>query len=87
MDPNRVVDCVLEAFECQLECNFFVTLLRNLKPSASTICEIIGFKLMSQDGPSFSLYKLTALLMQYGMIKLDDIYPWVKIICFTKSYC
>jgi len=77
LDPNRVIDLVLEAFECQPNCKFFIPLLQSLRPSAETVCEIIGFKLQGQDRPPESLFVMIALLLQNNVIELEGIYSWV----------
>ncbi|ODM96311.1 THO complex subunit 2 [Orchesella cincta] len=77
LDPNRVIDLVLEAFECQPNCKFFIPLLQSLRPSPETVCEIIGFKLQGQDRPPESLFVMIALLLQNNVIELDGIYSWL----------
>lgn len=45
MDPNRVLDIILESFENNPSMNqTFINLLRNYKSEDETICQIIGFK-------------------------------------------
>jgi THO complex subunit 2 len=45
LDPNRVLDIILESFECQLEQHeFFVDLLRLFTPDSQTMNELLGFK-------------------------------------------
>ena len=45
LDPNRVLDIILESFECQLEQhNFFIELLREYTPDQQTLNELLGFK-------------------------------------------
>jgi len=84
LDPNRVLDIVLEAFECESECGFFIPLIQNLKSPPGTICEILGFKLQNLEGPSESLFLLIGLLLQYSVIQLQEIYSWVrKILQFS----
>ena len=73
-----MVDCVLEAFECQLRADFFIPILRQLSPPSETICEILGFKLTSCEGPPESLFKLIALLLVNVIITIEQIYPWVS---------
>ncbi|XP_070553830.1 THO complex subunit 2-like isoform X2 [Ptychodera flava] len=81
LDPNRVLDIILEGFECrpQLD-NFFVSLLQTYMGDANTLCQIMGFKFhFYTETPDSvtpaSLYKVTALLLQHELISLDDIYP------------
>ena len=45
LDPNRVLDIILESFECQLDQHhFFVDLLRDYTPDQKTLNELLGFK-------------------------------------------
>ena len=45
LDPNRVLDIILEAFECQLDQHgFFIDLLRVYTPDSNTLEELLGFK-------------------------------------------
>ena len=48
MDPNRVLDIILESFENSTEMyKTFIQLLKNYKSEEDTICQIIGFKFQS----------------------------------------
>lgn len=48
LDPNRVLDIILESFEnCTDMYKTFIQLLRNYKSEEDTICQIIGFKFQS----------------------------------------
>lgn len=69
----------------------FIELLRTYMPSADVICEILGYKyryFVDAETPR-SLYIITALLLQFGLIKLEEIYKWVsaslKHVCVGKS--
>lgn len=56
-------------------------------PNADVICEILGYKyryFADVETPR-SLYIITALLLQFGLIKLDEIYKWVSFIYL--SFC
>ena len=45
LDPNRVLDIILESFECQLDQHeFFVELLNLFMPDKQTMNELLGFK-------------------------------------------
>lgn len=80
LDPNRVLDITLESFETRPEQHrLFIELLRSYMPNANVICEILGYKyryFADTETPK-SLYIITALLLQCGLIRLDDIYIWV----------
>lgn len=45
LDPNRVLDVLLESFECRphLE-NFYVPLFKEYVTEHKTLCHILGFK-------------------------------------------
>ena len=48
MDPNRVLDIILESFENNLQNHKnYVKLLQDYKSENGTICNIIGFKFQS----------------------------------------
>ena len=45
LDPNRVLDVILESFECQLnQHEFFIALLRGYTADSQTLNELLGFK-------------------------------------------
>lgn len=45
LDPNRVLDVILEAFECNLEQrDFFLSLLHDYPCEKSTFVNVLGFK-------------------------------------------
>ena len=83
LDPNRVLDIILESFECQLDQHeFFVELLRLFTPDRQTMNELLGFKYkfyMSAEGDSKgqvpeTLFKQTALMIQHDVLEMDVIY-------------
>ena len=81
LDPNRVLDIILESFECrpQLHSRLFVPLLRSYMCDSLTLCEVLGFKFASDPlSTSHSLFVITALLLQHGVILLEDIYRWLS---------
>lgn len=81
LDPNRVLDIILESFETRPEQHhLFIELLRSYMPNADVICEILGYKYRYfADGETpRSLYIITALLLRCGLIQLDNIYSWVS---------
>lgn len=48
LDPNRVLDIVLESFENQPSMyETYIALLKHYKPDEETICQIMGFKFQS----------------------------------------
>lgn len=76
-----MLDVILESFECrpQLHSRLFVPLIRSYMSDSMTICEVLGFKFTSSDPSSTprSLFVITGLLLQHGVIHLDDIYRWL----------
>ncbi|XP_058121389.1 THO complex subunit 2 [Anopheles ziemanni] len=81
LDPNRVLDIILESFEARPEQDrIFIPLLQSYINDGNIICEVLGYKyryFADVNTPS-SLFKVTALLLQHGVIKLDDIYSWLN---------
>ena len=82
LDPNRVLDLILEAFECRPEYHAFYAGLIELFPcETSTISELIGFKLsnyMDDDPEAKGIYLVMAFLIQYDILSLEDCYGWVS---------
>jgi THO complex subunit 2 len=80
VDPNRVLDVILESFEVRLEREeFYIPLLKSYMPDSKLISEVLGYKFrnQSEESTSFSLYQVTAILLQHGIILLNDIYSWL----------
>ena len=92
LDPNRVLDIVLESFELrpELHARLFVPLIRSYMSDSLTLCEVLGFKFSNchaDNGGATttttttttpkSLYVVAALLLQHQVIRLDDIYRWL----------
>ncbi|XP_037040201.1 THO complex subunit 2 isoform X2 [Bradysia coprophila] len=81
LDPNRVLDIILESFETRPEQNkLFIGLLKAYMPNGNIICEVLGYKYrhFSDSKTPSSLYVITALLLQSKIISLDDIYSWLS---------
>ncbi|XP_066213751.1 THO complex subunit 2 isoform X5 [Saccopteryx leptura] len=81
LDPNRVLDVILEVFECRPEHDdFFISLLESYMSMCEpqTLCHILGFKFKFYQEPSgetpSSLYRVAAVLLQVNLIDLDDLY-------------
>ncbi|XP_070391314.1 THO complex subunit 2 isoform X1 [Dermacentor albipictus] len=80
LDPNRVLDIVLEAFECRIHLeDFFVPLLTKFLCNPATISQVLGFKFTFYQGEAgeptpLSLYRLAAVLIRNEVIALDDLY-------------
>lgn len=82
LDPNRVLDIILESFECRpyLHDQLFIPLIKSYMSDSLTVCEVLGFKFVSSDPSATprSLFVITALLLQHNIIKLEDIYNWLS---------
>ncbi|XP_064422604.1 THO complex subunit 2 isoform X2 [Latimeria chalumnae] len=81
LDPNRVLDIILEVYECRPEQDeFFVPLIESYMYMCEpqTLCHILGFKFKFYQEPSeetpFSLYRVAAILLQHNLIDLEDLY-------------
>lgn len=83
LDPNRVLDVILESFENKpKDSNIFVPLINSYMNDPNIISEVLSTKFSflkntDQEVPQ-SLYILSAQLLQHKLIQLDDIYFWVS---------
>lgn len=85
LDPNRVLDVILESFENKpKDAKIFVPLINSYMNDPQIVCEVLATKLAflknNQQEVPCSLYILIAQLLQYKLINLDDIYCWVRKI-------
>lgn len=81
LDPNRVLDVILESFEARPQHHkFFIPLIQNYMPIGSIICEVLGYKFRNYSDRSapISLYTITAMLLQAHVIELNDMYSWLS---------
>ncbi|XP_077302738.1 THO complex subunit 2-like protein isoform X2 [Arctopsyche grandis] len=81
LDPNRVLDIILESFESRYENeDLFIPLIKSYMSDPQIVCEVLGFKFAahSDESAPHGLYVITALLLQHDIISLDDIYSWLK---------
>ncbi|VDN03794.1 unnamed protein product [Thelazia callipaeda] len=78
LDPNRVIDIILECFEVTFERRkFFIDLLVEFKANGDDVCSILGFKFTFYqvrlgDTPA-SLYKIAAALCDERIIDLASL--------------
>ncbi|XP_063708097.1 THO complex subunit 2 [Culicoides brevitarsis] len=80
LDPNRVLDIIIESFEMHPNnYKLFTPLLQNYVNDGNTVCEVLGYKYrhFSDSKTPDSLFKVTALLLQHGVFELDSIYSWL----------
>ncbi|XP_058804081.1 THO complex subunit 2 isoform X2 [Phymastichus coffea] len=79
LDPNRVLDILLEVFENRPHnAAVFIPLIRSYMSDRQVLCEVLGFKYCcAVNATPFSLQKVTALMLQHEVISLDDILPWL----------
>lgn len=79
LDPNRVLDILLETFENRPEdAAVFIPLIRSYMSDQEVLCEVLGFKYCcTTNATPFSLQKVTALMLQHEVINLDDILSWL----------
>ncbi|XP_049865529.1 THO complex subunit 2 isoform X2 [Pectinophora gossypiella] len=84
LDPNRVLDIILESFEARPYLDkLFISLIKNYMGDPQVISEVLGFKLGNMEVlESYKepppLMTVIALLLQHQVISLDDIYPWLR---------
>ncbi|XP_062309257.1 THO complex subunit 2 [Osmerus eperlanus] len=79
LDPNRVLDIILEVYECRSDQDeFFLPLVKSYMCEPLTLCHILGFKFKFCQEPNEetprSLYHIAAALLHHNLIELEDIY-------------
>ncbi|TRY91331.1 hypothetical protein DNTS_030138 [Danionella cerebrum] len=79
LDPNRVLDIILEVYECRSEHDdFFIPLIKSYMCEHQTLCHMLGFKFKFHQEPNgetpSSLYHIAAALLQHNLIVLEDLY-------------
>ncbi|XP_048243407.1 THO complex subunit 2-like [Haliotis rufescens] len=79
LDPNRVLDIMLEAFECRPEQeSFYIPLFKDYVTDKLTLCHILGFRFHEQNqeiDSTASLFRVAALLLRHNLVHLEDLYP------------
>uniref|UniRef100_A0A671QYU6 THO complex subunit 2 n=1 Tax=Sinocyclocheilus anshuiensis TaxID=1608454 RepID=A0A671QYU6_9TELE len=83
LDPNRVLDIILEVYECRSEHDeFFIPLIKSYMCEHQTLCHMLGFKFKFHQEPNgetpSSLYHIAAALLQHNLIALEDLYVHVS---------
>jgi len=80
LDPNRVLDLVLESMEQRpAEHHFYTSLLRLFPCQPATLTELLGFRIKCcQELPERkSVLRCMALLVQAGVLSLPEVYAWL----------
>ncbi|XP_041973437.1 THO complex subunit 2 isoform X2 [Aricia agestis] len=84
LDPNRVLDIILESFEARPHLDqLFIPLVSSYMGDPQVISEVLGFKLGNMEvledyKEPPPLMTVIALLLQHKVISLDNIYPWLR---------
>jgi THO complex subunit 2 len=82
LDPNRVLDVLMEACSCYHDdAEFFLALLRGYPCEQATFVNILGFKFQScqSSETSENLFRLAAVLLHEGLVSLTDLYPHLSV--------
>uniref|UniRef100_A0A3Q2NPJ1 THO complex subunit 2 n=1 Tax=Fundulus heteroclitus TaxID=8078 RepID=A0A3Q2NPJ1_FUNHE len=79
LDPNRVLDIILEVYESRSDQDeFFLSLIKSYMCEPITICHILGFKFKFYQEPNEetpkSLYHIAAALLHHNLVELEDLY-------------
>lgn len=83
LDPNRVLDVILECFETSLHQHaFYVQLITAFLHNSATLTQMLAFKFnfYQHDASLFtpaSLYEVTAILIKNHLVSLDAIWPFL----------
>uniref|UniRef100_A0A3P8WX89 THO complex subunit 2 n=1 Tax=Cynoglossus semilaevis TaxID=244447 RepID=A0A3P8WX89_CYNSE len=79
LDPNRVLDIILEVYQSRCDQDeFFLALIKSYMCEPLTLCHILGFKFKFYQEPNEetpkSLYHIAAALLNHKLIELEDLY-------------
>ncbi|KAM8835686.1 THO complex subunit 2 isoform 1-T1 [Synchiropus picturatus] len=79
LDPNRVLDIILEVYESRSDQDdFFLSLIKSYMCEPLTLCHILGFKFKFYQEPNEqtpkSLYHIAAALLHHNLVALEDLY-------------
>lgn len=85
LDPNRVLDIILECFEARLYLrDSFLKLIKNFSNNPVTLNQILAFKFSFYndndngiEDPS-ALYDVVALLLHNNLIHIESLYPYLS---------
>lgn len=83
LDPNRVIDVILECFECRVELHkFYIDLIKRFFDNKPSLTQIIAFKFNFYHNDANlctnpNLYQVAAILIKNKLIDLNDIWDYV----------
>ena len=83
LDPNRVIDVILECFECRIELHrFYIDLIRRFFDNKPSLTQIVAFKFNFYHSDENlctnpNLYQVAAILIKNKLIDLDDVWDFV----------
>lgn len=79
LDPTRVLDLILTAFECNLSNLTYLRLISDFGSNDATT-QLIGFKIRNQSTDSktsANLFSMIALLVKHQVIELSNIWSYM----------
>uniref|UniRef100_A0A914Q912 THO complex subunit 2 N-terminal domain-containing protein n=1 Tax=Panagrolaimus davidi TaxID=227884 RepID=A0A914Q912_9BILA len=89
LDPNRVIDILLDCFEANSErANFYTGILSALKVSRQDLADILKRKFIFQeklDGSAYSLCNLAAIICEQGLVELLPFFAFVSYLLILKT--
>lgn len=85
LDPNRLVDCIIDAAQCAVfmgkECDQECRLLVELKVPSERVCEVVALKLSSEA----SLWRVIAVMIKHSIINVEHILGYLDADQYTSS--
>ncbi|CAG2179922.1 unnamed protein product, partial [Oppiella nova] len=86
LDPNRVLDILLECFEYRIDLhNCYIPLIKEFLPNSTTLTQILAFKFSFYQNESVTetpetLYEVVALALHHQLIELNQLYDFLSPI-------
>ncbi|KAI1301341.1 THO complex subunit 2 [Halotydeus destructor] len=83
LDPNRVLDIILECFENRPELRkSYICLIQKFFENSTTLSQLVALKLSyykpeNQRSAPDSLYLVIAMMIQDHLLNIDEIYPYL----------
>ncbi|XP_054160183.1 THO complex subunit 2-like [Oppia nitens] len=83
LDPNRVLDIILECFEYNIDLHkCYIPLIQEYLPNSTTLTQILAFKLSFYQNENSlqtpdTLYQVIALALHYKLIELNQLYDFL----------
>ncbi|KAJ3319211.1 THO complex subunit 2 [Boothiomyces sp. JEL0866] len=80
LDPNRVLDILLDLFIANFldYWDYFLLLFQGLVETQNNLGQLLGFKYRSYQEAPVQLYYVSAILIKHSLLNINDLYPFLN---------